>query len=128
MKDPNPKTQPYIVNPTDLENWKLHEGVDAKVVVNGEKMTSLYAVWQPHTVFAVHSHPHEQLGLCLEGEVVFTIDGQEYLVKAGDFYYIPSSVPHAERNDGDVQAILVDVFAPVRDDLLRKRFEQKIYD
>jgi quercetin dioxygenase-like cupin family protein len=43
-------------------------------------------------------------------------------------YYIPSNVPHAERNDTDEIAVFVDVFAPVREDLLRQRFEQEIQE
>jgi quercetin dioxygenase-like cupin family protein len=57
---------------------------------------------------------------------MFTIDGREYTVRKGDVYHIPPNVPHAERNEGDEPAVFMECFAPVREDLLRKKFEQKI--
>ena len=118
----------FVIDPDDLEAWKIHEGVMAKVVGEGQKMTGLMTIWEPGSKFSIHSHPQEQIGICLQGEVIFTIDGNEYLVKKGDVYNIPSNVPHNERNDGDEPAVFVECFAPVREDLLRKRFEQKTYD
>jgi len=116
----------YVIDPEEIEGWPLHEGIEGKVVVNGKNMTTLMTTWAPKTPFAVHVHPHEQVGICLQGEAVFTIDGDEFVVKKGDVYHIPSNVPHAERNDGDEPAIFFECFSPVREDLLRKRFEQKI--
>jgi quercetin dioxygenase-like cupin family protein len=58
--------------------------------------------------------------------MIFTIFGQEYTVKAGEFYHIPSNAPHAERNDGTVPAVLTDFFSPLRSDLLRRHFEPTI--
>jgi uncharacterized RmlC-like cupin family protein len=47
-------------------------------------------------------------------------------VSAGEFFYIPPSAPHSERNDGDVAAVLTDFFAPVREDLHHRRFQAEI--
>ncbi len=118
----------YVIDPDSIEGWNIHEGVTAKVVADGQKMTALMSIWEPGSDFAVHSHPHEQIGVCTQGEAVFTIDGREYVVKKGDVYHIPPNVPHAERNDGHEPAVFVECFAPVREDLLRKRFEQKIHE
>ncbi|MBL7212272.1 MAG: cupin domain-containing protein [Desulfobacteraceae bacterium] len=118
----------YVIDPDDLEGWKIHEGVTAKMVGEGQKMTSLMTIWEPGARFSMHSHSHEQIGVCLQGEAIFIIDGDEYVVKKGDVYNIPSNVPHNERNDGDEPAVFVECFAPVREDLLRRRFEQKIHE
>lgn len=118
----------FVIDPKEIEGWPIHEGIEGKVVVNGKNMTTLMGTWAPKTWFAVHVHPHEQIGICLQGEAVFTIDGKEFVVKKGDVYHIPSNIPHAERNDGDEPAVFFECFSPVREDLLRKRFEQKIVD
>ena len=118
----------YILSPDQVESWHLHEGVEGKLMAQGRNMTGLMSIWAPKSSFAVHVHPHEQIGVCLQGVAIFTIDGKEYGVKAGDVYHIPPNVPHAERNDGDTTAVFMECFAPVREDLLRKRFEQKILD
>lgn len=117
----------YVLNPDEVELWSLdrHTGVSAKLLADGKNMTVLHTVWDVNAKAPEHTHPHEQMGLCLDGEVIFTIGGVDHLVTAGEFYQVPGGVPHAERNDGDVPAILVDFFSPIREDLLRRKFEAK---
>ncbi len=72
----------FVIDPEEIEGWPLHEGIEGKVVVNGKNMTTLMGTWAPKTRFAVHIHPHEQIGICLKGEAVFhhrrqRIGGQE---------------------------------------------------
>jgi quercetin dioxygenase-like cupin family protein len=117
-----------VVNPNEIEAWQIHEQVTAKVVGEGKNMTAFMSIWEPHSAFATHTHPHEQIGICLQGEAIFTIEGEDYVVKKGDVYNIPPSVPHSERNEHDETAIFFECFAPVRDDLLRKKFEQKMVE
>lgn len=118
----------HVIRPDQAEEWDLdkHDGVTAKLLVNGQNMTVLWSTWQPGSRFGAHTHPHEQIGICLSGEIVFIINGVDYTVKAGEYYNIPPNVPHGERNDSAEAAVVVDFFSPVRDDLLRRRFEQKI--
>lgn len=118
----------FVIDPDAVEAWTFHKGATAKILVNGQKMTTIMSMWEPKTRFPLHSHAHEQIGFCLQGEAVFTIDGKEHLVTKGEVYTIPPNVQHAQRNDGDELAIFLESFAPVREDLLRGRFEQKIYE
>ena len=115
----------FVLNPAEMETWSLdkHTGVSAKLLGDGRNMTVLYSTWAGGARAPEHIHPHEQMGLCLQGEVVFTINGEDHIVKCGEFYQIPGSMPHAERNDGSETAILVDFFSPIRADLLQRRFE-----
>ena len=115
----------YVIDPEKVEYWSLekHAGVAAKLIADGRNMTVLYTTWDAGSTAPEHTHPHEQMGLCLAGEVIFTIESVDYVVKAGQFYQIPGGVPHAERNDGKEPAVLIDFFAPIREDLLRRRFE-----
>jgi quercetin dioxygenase-like cupin family protein len=80
-----------------------------------EKMMLSVVDLQPHSVVLEHSHPHEQVGMLLEGEAIFTIGGERKLLKAGDMWRIPGNVPHkVEMMDKPARAI--DVFYPVRDE------------
>lgn len=118
----------YIINSEDIERWPLekHVGVTSKLLVDGQNMTVLWSRWEPNASAPEHSHPHEQIGICLEGQIILTINGQDYTVNAGEFYHIPSNTPHAERNDKAVPAILTDFFSPIRSDLLQRRFDPAI--
>ena len=120
----------YVSDPEIIEDWSLdkHTGVSAKLLGDGKKMTVMYTSWAAGAKAPVHSHPHEQMGLCLRGEVILTINGIDYPVKAGEFYNIPENEPHSQRNDQSDPAILIDFFSPIREDLLRRRFEPEIVE
>ncbi len=69
---------------------------------------------EPGAVVDEHSHPHEQLGLVVDGVLVLRIDGVEHRLPAGH-YQIPGGVPHAALAEGGLCRVL-DVFHPVRED------------
>jgi quercetin dioxygenase-like cupin family protein len=71
--------------------------------------------FEPGTEVPPHRHPHEQLGLMLQGELVLTIAGVEHTLRPGDAYAIPGGVEHAARAVGGPCRVL-DVFQPVRED------------
>ena len=49
----------------------------------------------PGAVVPEHSHPHEQMGIVISGEIVMIIDGEERPCHAMDAMHIPSGVVHA---------------------------------
>ena len=60
-----------------------------------------------------HSHPHEQIGTVLSGELELTIGDQPpRLLYPGEGYAIPSGVPHSAR--WPVAGAVFDIFSPVR--------------
>jgi quercetin dioxygenase-like cupin family protein len=62
----------------------------------------------------VHTHPHEQVGHVVSGQLRFRIGDDEQELGAGDGYAIPGNVPHGCIAMSDT--IAVDSFAPVRED------------
>jgi quercetin dioxygenase-like cupin family protein len=114
--------------PKNVEGWAIekHVGVYARLLVEGQNMTVLWTRWEPGASAPEHIHPHEQVAVCLEGEFIFTVGGEECVVSAGEFIHIPSNTPHAERNEQPVAAVLADFFSPVRRDLHEQRFLAKI--
>jgi quercetin dioxygenase-like cupin family protein len=101
----------------DLENRptkQLAPGVLAKTFW-GDKMLMSMVEFEPNSVVGNHSHPHEQTGVVLEGELTFIIGGQKRVLKPGDMYVIPGGVEHsATAANGRVKAL--DVFSPVREE------------
>jgi quercetin dioxygenase-like cupin family protein len=48
-----------------------------------------------------HTHPGEEVGYILEGEITIEIDGKPPLkLKAGDAFFIPAGTVHAAKNTG----------------------------
>jgi transcriptional regulator with XRE-family HTH domain len=46
------------------------------------------------------SHAGEELGYVIEGELELTLADERHLLRAGDSFYFPSTVPHSYRNPG----------------------------
>jgi quercetin dioxygenase-like cupin family protein len=75
--------------------------------------------FEPGASVAPHSHPHEQLGLVLEGELRLTIAGVEHRLGPDGAYQIPGSVEHSA-GAGPEGCRVLDVFQPVREDYRAK--------
>ena len=64
-----------------------------------------------------HEHFHEQVATVLEGRLRFVVGTEEYVVEAGESVIVPSGVSH--RVEALTDSLVLDVFAPVRDDWVR---------
>jgi quercetin dioxygenase-like cupin family protein len=71
-----------------------------------------------HPEVPPHDHPFDQLSVVLAGTFELELDGVAYRVREGELLYIPAGVPHTGRVIGDEPVLVVDVFAPARDDFL----------
>ena len=101
----------------DIDNRpakQLAPGVTIKTFWGDKMMLSLVA-FEPNGVVKMHSHPHEQSGVCLEGEFTMIIGGERRLLRPGDTYIIPGGIEHsAIAHDNPAKAL--DVFSPVREE------------
>jgi quercetin dioxygenase-like cupin family protein len=84
-------------------------------MVNGERLTLAVVELDPGAVVAEHAHENEQLGLLLHGSMSFRIGDERRELGPGDTWAIPSNTPH-EAVAGPEGAVVIDVFAPPRDD------------
>jgi quercetin dioxygenase-like cupin family protein len=71
--------------------------------------------FEPNSNVPEHDHPHEQLGMVIEGELVLRIDGVDHRLSAGNAYQIPGGIRHGAWTEGSTCRVL-DVFQPVRED------------
>ena len=67
----------------------------------------------------VHNHVHEQISYCVAGRFEYSLDGTTHVLAAGDSIYVPGNARHGAR--ALEPGTLIDVFTPVREDLLGKR-------
>jgi quercetin dioxygenase-like cupin family protein len=95
---------------------RLAPGVTLRIFSSERVMLSLVDL-EPGAVVAPHQHPHEQLGIWLEGEADAVIGGRRKHVLAGDSYYIPGGTEHTfVAGPGGGRAL--DIFHPPREDYL----------
>ena len=99
---------------SSLELQRIWEGVHGRVV-HGERLTLGVIELDPNSFVPEHNHEHEQLGMCLSGSLRFRVGDETRELGPGETWCIPSNVPH-EVHVGSDGAVVIDVFAPTRDD------------
>ena len=97
-----------------LSPLQIWDGVAARTLT-GERLSLAIVELDPDSVVAEHRHPHEQLGMVLRGSLRFRVGDEERELGPGETWTIPGDVPH-EVHTGPEGAIVIDVFAPVRED------------
>ena len=83
--------------------------------VHGRRITLAVVELDPNSVVPEHGHDNEQLGIVLSGKVTFRVGDEESLLGPGGTWRIESNTPH-EVHAGPEGAVVIDVFAPTRDD------------
>lgn len=103
-----------FVDRNQMKKRELVPGTTASLAWGEKIMLSLVEIG-PGSVVPMHSHPHEQAGIVVEGEFDFIIGGERRRVKLGDMYIIPGGVPHSAIGL-DRKAVALDIFSPPRED------------
>ncbi|MFX0005381.1 MAG: cupin domain-containing protein [Promethearchaeota archaeon] len=116
------KTSSYFINIEDAPKFMQMEGLETTILtgLDSGKMTMALNATLPGYTVPIHSHKHEQIGMVYRGQAKLRIGDEERIVKQGDFYSIPSGIPHGDTCIGDKPFIMLDIFYPIRKDFLKK--------
>ena len=106
----------YFPTAEEMGRHTIFPGVSIRTFAADKMLVSMVEL-APHSVVEEHSHPHEQMGMVLQGRLVFTIGGEEKTLQAGDVFRIPGNVPH-KVIALDEPARAIDAFYPVREEYL----------
>jgi unsaturated pyranuronate lyase len=90
-------------------------GVEMRVI-HGEKITMVFFKLEPGAGIPLHAHPHEQVGTVLKGSIELVVADERRMIREGEAYHVPSNVLHGGRC-GESPSEIIEVFAPVREDL-----------
>lgn len=91
-------------------------GLRRRTLVFGEKSLMIEVKLEKGRGLSPHTHPEEQAGYLISGQLTFTIGGEEYELHPGDSYCIPGGLEHSVLAGED--SVFAEVFSPVRVDLL----------
>ncbi len=92
----------------------LNNGIKGQVF-HGDQSTMMIARFGPNMPGRIHKHPHEQWHFVLEGSCTRVHEGVEVECNQGDFWVTLGDVMHTVVA-GDDGLVLLDFFAPARDD------------
>lgn len=99
-----------------LPGFNPLEGIRMDVLA-GARMMANWVQLAPGAEVPDHDHPHEQLGLVLQGEIDMTIAGETRRIGPGVAYVVPGGVRHSGVGGPD-GCLVLDVFSPPRADYL----------
>jgi quercetin dioxygenase-like cupin family protein len=104
----------YFLSAGSGSRHEIFPGVVLRAIAGTNLMLSVVHL-EPGSIVQDHSHPHEQMGILIEGRLEFTIAGVTRILNPGDMWRIPGGVVHRVKAL-DQPARALDVFHPVRDD------------
>src|SRR5436305_2924204 len=93
----------------------LATGITIRTAWGARIMLSFLDFEKEGATVPLHQHPHEQMGMGLEGEFRLVIGNEERIIRTGDAYLIPSGVEHSATAVGG-PARALDIFSPPREE------------
>jgi quercetin dioxygenase-like cupin family protein len=106
--------EPQFVRLDATRAFELAQGVSGRPLFGEAAMLNLIR-FEPEATVPLHSHPHEQLGIVLEGMQALVVDGEAHELGPFEAYVLPGGVEHSAYC-GPQGALVLDVFTPVRED------------
>jgi quercetin dioxygenase-like cupin family protein len=100
--------EPFITTP---------EGAQRRILSYGGGMMLVQFTFEPGVSAPIHSHPHEQVGYVVSGEIDLIMEGYARTrLTAGGSYYVAPNVRHGIVTRAPT--VLIDCFTPLREDFL----------
>ncbi|MSP11854.1 MAG: cupin domain-containing protein [Chloroflexi bacterium] len=103
-----------ILHYEDARPVEMMPGVTRRTMISGDKIMVCEIIIEAGAVVPFHSHPHEQAGYVVSGEMEWLVGDDSYRVKSGDGYKVPGGMQHSAR--GVTRVIVVDTFSPPREE------------
>ena len=96
------------------------DGAERRVLSYGGNLMLVQFNFDAEVASWSHSHPHEQVGYIVSGELDFVMEGKETTrLRAGGSYYVPPNVKHNVVTLAPT--VLIDAFSPMREDFLENK-------
>jgi quercetin dioxygenase-like cupin family protein len=97
------------------------DGAQRRILSYAGSLMAVQFTFAAGAVSAWHSHPHEQIGYVVSGEIDFIMENKSggkdtVRLSAGGSYYVPSNMKHNIVTYAP--SVLLDCFTPVREDFL----------
>lgn len=99
---------PHIISQDEIQTHFSSKGCLLEIFINNEKMTSGITTIPPQSRLGrIAAHSGDEIYFILSGECIVECSRhqKEFLLKKGDFFYIPGGQIHAPRNDSKEEAV-----------------------
>lgn len=103
-----------IVKVAEVEPVEMVPGIWRRTLSYSEGVMLVHFTLEEGSVLPEHSHPNDQVGYVLEGEITLNTPDQTLHLKAGESYALAANVKHSARVVK--RTIVIDAFSPPRED------------
>jgi len=104
----------------EAKQFSTASGVTNSILISGERMMFLLIELKPGSVIPLHSHPHEQMGICINGKVELQGGERTVVVESNTVWLFHSNERHGAKVVGKEGATLLEAFSPPREDYLAR--------
>lgn len=113
-----PERQKYMVRKEERKEFQIESSMSTFASMSGRffgrKMDPLIVELPPSfNDGKLHNHLGEEFYYVMEGEVIFTIEEDEYHLKDGDTIHFPSEIDHRWRNPLEKPCKLLCIVTPI---------------
>lgn len=91
--------------------------INRKIKAYGESLMLVEVYFKNNAVGEKHTHEHEQISYCIEGEFNYYIGSTTYHMQKGDSIFVPRGDLHGCRLISETGTLL-DIFTPYRSDFV----------
>lgn len=109
-----------IIKRKDAPTLETVKGRKGEILMTGDKCMMMINTIEPGIPTPPHSHPHEQIGFLIEGAGTLYIDGEKKELKEQATFLVPSNASHNFDATGNKPAVLIEAFAPPREDYIER--------
>lgn len=97
---------------------KTPDGAERRVLAFGAGLMLVQFSFDANVASWAHSHPHEQVGYVVSGEIDYVVEGQPPVrLRMGGSYYVPPNIKHHIVTYAPT--VLIDAFAPAREEFIQ---------
>lgn len=101
---------------TTAEYQQVLDKIEMRTLVHGKKTLMSEFRLKNGAQLPRHSHPHEQTGYLISGQMRLTIGSETFQVEPGDSWTIDGDIEHEAVALED--SLAIEVFSPLREDYL----------
>ena len=109
-----------IVEELSCKPFPLFNNIKGRILFSSGRMMFLLVEIPARGKVPEHSHPHEQMGVCLKGKAEFISGDESWQVSSGMFYWIEPGEKHSVTSLINEESLFLDVFSPPREDYIKK--------
>jgi quercetin dioxygenase-like cupin family protein len=103
-----------ICRHSDKNFHPMMNGIQIKTLVLGEETLMTEFKLSKSALLPRHSHPYEQTGYLISGNILLHIEEKKYEMKKGDSWCIHKNISH--QADVREDSIVLEIFSPPRED------------